>query len=500
MKKKLVKFLVLTLILTLVLANATLVFAAETPGIRVQYNGQNIVFTDAVPKIVEGRTMVPFRQVLETMGAQVSYDQPTKTVMVKTEDLQFQFTIGSKDITITKDGVTTVKKTDVAPFIDKGTNRTLVGARFVAEAMGNSVGWDPAAKTAIIMDLKEIFADADEEFSILGLMMSTNLDLTKSYDTTGGFQGEISIPDPMSYGSMLDMGMSGRITGVQQLMDADMVMNFAVNMEQMLAQMTPEEKAQMAPLVEMYKNITMKIKMDGESGDMFMNSPIFALMDPGFTPDTWFKMNMYETYDTMGMDIRPLMDMGQGKISMSELLPMIFMSMETWEVDSYSGIQHGYAFLKNLMGDEAFRSGTSGTVTTHTLHIDQTKILAAMAETALDAGIQADTADMAEVAESLRDLNLKADITVKEKGDVLYNYTMSASGGNELMALDFDLSGDSYTAVGNMMMEQKGIMKLMMEFDSKLTETSKTPDLTLPAGAKLVDYNQYMEQMMTPVQ
>ena len=500
MKKKLVRLLAMTLVTALVLANAAVAFAAETPKIQVQYNGQNITFIDAVPQIVDGRTMVPFRQVLETMGAQVSYDQPTKTVMVKTEDLQFHFTIGSKDIHITKDGVTTVKKTDVAPFIEKGTNRTLVGVRFMAEAMGNSVGWDPMAKTAIIMDLQELFADADKDFSILSLMMSTDLDMTKAYETTGGFQGDITIPDPMDPSNLVKMSMAGDISGVQQKMDADMIMNFAINMEEMLAQMTPEEKAQMAPMLEMYKNINMKIKMDGESGDMFMNSPIFAMMDPGFTQDTWFKMNLYETYDALGMDIRPLMDMGQGKVSMSELLPMIFMSVEVWDVNTYSGIQQGYAFMKNLMGDEAFRSSTSGTITTHTLTIDQTKVFAAMAKTALDAGIQTDSADMAEMAEALRDMNLKADINVKEKADALYSYTLSASGGSEEMTLDFDLSGDSYTSVGSMMMEQKGMMNMLMEFDSKLTVTTKTPDLTLPQGARLVDYNQYMEQLMMPVQ
>ena len=59
--------------------------------------------------------MVPFRQILETMGAEVSYDKATKTVSAVTDDLEIKFAVGSKDIHVTKDGVTTIKQTDVAP-------------------------------------------------------------------------------------------------------------------------------------------------------------------------------------------------------------------------------------------------------------------------------------------------------------------------------------------------------------------------------------------------
>ena len=495
MKKTLAKILALTLVLTLMLASAVTAVAAEQPGIQVQYNGKNIAFTDAVPKIVDGRTMVPFRQILETMGAEVSYDNATKMVTAKTDEMELKFAVGSKDINVIQNGTTTVKKTDVAPFIDKGTGRTLVGARFMAEALGNTVGWDAANKTAVIMDFNELFANADQDFSILALMMSTNLDMEKAYETTGSFTGDINMTIPGST-TPVSMGMSGKISGVQQKADVDMVMTYAMDMSDMMAAMTPEEKAQMAPMLEMFNNINMKIKMDGESGDMYMNSALFATMDPSFTADTWMKMNLYDTYDALGIDMRPLMDMASSKVSMSELLPVMFMSMETADMDTYKEIQTAYAFMKNLMGDQAFRSQTSGSITTHTLTLDQTKILAAMAKTALELGITTDAAEMAEMAETLKDANIKADIVIKESKDALYNYSMKASGGDETVSLTMDISGDTYNSDISMNMEMTGLMKLVMEMDSKVTETSKKPDLTVPAGAKVIDYGQYMTQMM----
>jgi hypothetical protein len=495
MKKKLTKVLAVTLVLTLILASAVTAVAAEKPGIQVQYNGQNITFTDAVPKIVDGRTMVPFRQILETMGAEVSYDNATKTVMAKTDEMELNFAVGSTDIKVIKNGETTVKKTDVAPFIEKATGRTLVGARFMAEALGNTVAWDAVNKTAVIMDMKDLFANADQDFSILALMMSTDLDMEKAYETTGSFSGDIDVTVPGTT-APVSMSMSGKISGVQQKTDVDMVMTYAMDMSQMMAEMTPEEKAQMAPMMEMFNNISMKIKMEGESGDMYMNSGLFATIDPSFTADTWMKMNLYDTYDAMGIDMRPLMEMASSKMSMSELLPVMFMSMETADIDTYKEIQTAYAFMKNLMGDQAFRSQTSGSITTHTLTLDQTKILAAMAKTALEMGITTEAAEMAEMAETLKDANIKADIVIKESKDALYNYSMKASGGDETISLILDMTGDTYNSDLFMSMEMIGFMKLVMEMDAKVVETTKTPDLTLPTGAKIIDYGQYMTQMM----
>jgi hypothetical protein len=439
--------------------------------------------------------MVPFRQILETMGAEVSYDNATKTVMAKTDEMELNFAVGSTDIKVIKNGETTVKKTDVAPFIEKATGRTLVGARFMAEALGNTVAWDAVNKTAVIMDMKDLFANADQDFSILALMMSTDLDMEKAYETTGSFSGDIDVTVPGTT-APVSMSMSGKISGVQQKTDVDMVMTYAMDMSQMMAEMTPEEKAQMAPMMEMFNNISMKIKMEGESGDMYMNSGLFATIDPSFTADTWMKMNLYDTYDAMGIDMRPLMEMASSKMSMSELLPVMFMSMETADIDTYKEIQTAYAFMKNLMGDQAFRSQTSGSITTHTLTLDQTKILAAMAKTALEMGITTEAAEMAEMAETLKDANIKADIVIKESKDALYNYSMKASGGDETVSLILDMTGDTYNSDLFMSMEMIGFMKLVMEMDAKVVETTKTPDLTLPTGAKIIDYGQYMTQMM----
>jgi hypothetical protein len=75
MRRKFSKLSIFALVIILVLSSVVVCFGADPDGITVQYNGENVVFEDAKPKIIDNRTMVPFRQILETMGAEVSYDQ-----------------------------------------------------------------------------------------------------------------------------------------------------------------------------------------------------------------------------------------------------------------------------------------------------------------------------------------------------------------------------------------------------------------------------------------
>jgi hypothetical protein len=497
-KKKFSKLTVIALVLVLVLSSAVVSFGAGPSGIQVQYNGEIINFEDAVPKLIDGRTMVPYRQIVETMGAEVGYDNNTSTVSAVTDELEIKFVIGSKDIHITKDGVTTIKQTDVAPFVDMATYRTYVPVRFLAETMGNYVGWDHGNQTAIVMDLDQLFAKADEDFSILGMLLTTNLDLEKAYETSGSFQADIAMNVPgMPEGSdSMNFSMKGDLSGVQQKTDVDMVMDFSIDMDAAMDGLSPEEEAQMDAMLGMLQGINMKIKMDGERGDMYMNSPMFAMMDPTMNADSWFKMNLFETYDAMGMDLRPIMEMDHSALKISEMLPLIFADMGNWDVNSYKNINVGYEFLKNLLGDEAFKTTTVGNMETHRLELNETQIAAAAAKTALLEGIPADMADLESMTSILKEMSLSCNMVIREQGGALYDYSMKGSGSSDGFAISLDVEADNLESLITMELVVKDIMKMSIEADSKMAETSKAPDLTLPEGAKVVDYSEYMLQMM----
>lgn len=491
MKTVLKKILAATLILTLVLSGTLTAFAGNTNGIQVQYNGKTLALTDAAQNI-DGRVVLPFRQVLESMGASVSYDPATKTITAKTADREISFMSGKAEVTITKDGADTSVKMDVAPFVDKKLNLTYVPVRFIAQSLGYAVGWDSAAKTVIIIDPAALFANADTDFSVLSKLMKSDLDLEKPYASTGKF--DMNVTTYASPGAILagmDFGLSGTMTGIQQKNSADMTMNMTFNFDKMLSGMTPEEKTQMQTFYDMFKNTSMKIKMNGETGETYMNSNVFAAADPTVDKNTWYKMNVYDSYEEMGIDIKSLTGMSYSDVKLSELLSASLSSSVIMDINTYDDTKTTYQFLKNLMGDDAFTKKTSGSYTTYTLSLNQASIVAALAKTALTEGVTVDKLDLSEAADILNSGTIKADIMIKEKAGSVSAYDMKADCAFDDITCSFDLTGDQMNAKVNMTFEQKDVFMMTGLVESHISATSQTPDLSLPADAKIVDYPMY---------
>lgn len=116
-------------------------FAAEAgtaSAIGVELNGQAMTFTDAVPEADQGRTFLPFRAVFEALGAEVGYDNATKTVSATRGDTTVSMVVGETQATVTENGVTTTLPMDVAAYAKN--NRTYVPVRFAAPGAGLHCG------------------------------------------------------------------------------------------------------------------------------------------------------------------------------------------------------------------------------------------------------------------------------------------------------------------------------------------------------------------------
>jgi murein tripeptide amidase MpaA/phage baseplate assembly protein gpV len=94
--------------------------------------------------LLNNRTMVPIRGVFENLGASVSYNASTKSVTVKKADTTVKVKIGSPTAYVNSKKV----ELDTSPIILKG--RTMIPLRFVSEAIGASVKWNTAERTAYI--------------------------------------------------------------------------------------------------------------------------------------------------------------------------------------------------------------------------------------------------------------------------------------------------------------------------------------------------------------
>ena len=100
------------------------------------------VTLEAAPYIKNGRTMVPIRFIAEGLGAEVGWDNATKSITITKETITISLQIGKMEAYLEEEGVLGKEKIvlEAAPEIVSG--RTFVPLRFVSEAFGASLDWN----------------------------------------------------------------------------------------------------------------------------------------------------------------------------------------------------------------------------------------------------------------------------------------------------------------------------------------------------------------------
>lgn len=161
----------------------------QLPTCNVLINGETVNF-DQPPVIIDGRTLVPVRAIIEAVGGEVWWDSVTKTATLKLGDNTIKLIIDSNIAYLNEEE----HILDVAPRIIN--NRTLLPIRFVAESFGFSVDWDSNTRTVIILadtktNPKNVTETFDEkladEFNMFvcseaGAAEITSYNILKGYD------------------------------------------------------------------------------------------------------------------------------------------------------------------------------------------------------------------------------------------------------------------------------------------------------------------------------
>ena len=113
--------------------------SAERP-IRLRVGGEEIK-TDVAPVLINGRTLVPVREIFESLDANVIWDESSQTVTAKKEDTEISLKINSNEMTVNGK----IKTLEVPAQLISG--RTMVPVRAVSEAFGNEVIWNARTRT-----------------------------------------------------------------------------------------------------------------------------------------------------------------------------------------------------------------------------------------------------------------------------------------------------------------------------------------------------------------
>ena len=161
----------ITILLCLIMAAQSGVAAyANSDGISVIVDDKPLQM-DALPKIINGRVMVPLKSVMDaiptrlggTVGDSLVWDEAEGRVGFTVLDMpvsyEYSMIIGDPVITIifrsSAGPVTSLETLDYPPVIDEGG--VLVSLEFLAETTYSDVGWDPENRTITIYSVEYLY-------------------------------------------------------------------------------------------------------------------------------------------------------------------------------------------------------------------------------------------------------------------------------------------------------------------------------------------------------
>lgn len=147
-----------------------MVFSAASvfaDGITVTVNGKILTF-DSEPIIKNDRLLVPMRAIFEALGADVSWNDSSKTASAVLGKTGLEITVGANELY--KNGSKIAL--DAPAVIAK--DRTLVPIRAVSEGLGADVDWVSATKTVVITMKEKIYGFGEIDSSDLEKFKADN--------------------------------------------------------------------------------------------------------------------------------------------------------------------------------------------------------------------------------------------------------------------------------------------------------------------------------------
>lgn len=112
--------------------------------IKVTVDGERVIFPDQEPIVEDQRVLVPLRAIFEALGAEVEWDNETKTVYAEKGEISISMELGSNELCVG----------NISAFLDVPATalngRVMVPTRAIAEAFGYVVDWSGVTNTVVI--------------------------------------------------------------------------------------------------------------------------------------------------------------------------------------------------------------------------------------------------------------------------------------------------------------------------------------------------------------
>lgn len=364
MKHILKRFIAVVSTITMIAGISSITYAAENNDIHLQINGENVAFDNLKPINRQNRVFVPFRDTLQQMGAEVSYNDAEHLTTAKRGDTVIAFHPGETSVTVTKNGTT--KNLETSMVISSGN--TYIPVRFLGEAFDYPVGWDDSQKTALLIDTDKLLTDAGS-FSIMNRYMEYNNQFTKQpYVFKGTFSFELDMPYDETVRELMPIKGSGTFEGISEQDKQNMSMAMQLDTEALKKYISTEapdeETAEIAnSVVSALEDVKINYITDISAGKMYLQCPMFALA--GMDGDAWYYMDLNEIYSSMdvGMNFTELMDMVVGNdMTFEDYIKNAFATVPLTSVNDYDDFQTSIATFVDLFSDSAFQQQADGYV------------------------------------------------------------------------------------------------------------------------------------------
>lgn len=437
--KRLGMALATMLALTLVLTGTAM--AAESDGISVQLNGAPVAFTDAAPEITGGRTFLPFRAVLEALGAEVGYDAETSTVSASRDGVDLAMVPGRNSAAVTEDGQTRTVEMDAAPYVKNG--RTYVPVRFVAETFGCGVGWDGDSRTVIIADVDALLGNATFELMDNFSAYCNKEQKSRNMTMTGGLTLEVRDKT----GESKPVTAKGSIDGVTG--DKGLQMNWALSLSDLAESLGLPQGA--------LSDMKGEVRMDLDTMNLYLSLPGVIT---GGAEDAWYSVDLgaYGAELLSGMNMTQLTQLQEAGIR--EVLAAIIRSMPLTDSDaSYAALAEVTKLYVDMLGDQAFTQKGNA-------YVAEMKVMDVMDM----------TVTLTKRGNDIVAADIKASGNASEDGEEV-SFTMTEHAAPDKVTVNMDMSVDT------------GEMSMKVELDMNCVPTTKTPVTTLPAGVQAIPMN-----------
>ena len=453
------------------------------PGqVGVMVDGVYVKFPDAAPEVTGGRTMVPVRALVETLGGEVEYQAGAEgdTIRFVIDGYVYEFAIGSTTVKVSPtadDDKDTPQPDDIqmdcAPYIKGG--RTYVPIRFISEALGYEVGWDAYYETAILLDREALADKIDEKFTILNKVQANRLpELTEGQSLQAEAKGKVSVTvfDTLNGNKTYSADLAAKQLMNDEAASGSMSVDMSGAFLDMLMEQTgmDEEAGEAVQLVvDLLKDLEYILGADGKM--FFHADALDRLADKG---NVWLGVDVSEALAEMGQAglVVSLADASELTIG-STLVQM----MPCESVSEWSSVMEMADLLDSLYGDDKFT--TSGGVSTLTIGVDD------LFDLYKDMGLSED--DIAEAKAVFKEYEITMKVDAKGGADVVVKMETAAQAGVPAIKLDMSAqqSAEKVTMTVSGHIANLGEMKL--EATQTQKATSDKPMSEPPAGSTIVD-------------